>query len=394
VVPALLGAVANDPSREPDYVGRNRNDPRGRTVRTRSDVLLLVLVGLLCLASAPASRAASDRVDGGRPVPIAATAETAPVAHTGDAADDPAVWVDTNHPARSLILGNDKQGALEIYRLDGSLRQRVTTKTTFWGNVDVRQGVLLGGRTRDVVAAYNGGLRLLLVNRRTGIVRLANDGGPIAARGEGVCLYHSAKTGRLFAFVVQRSGPISQYRISDRDGNGLLSGRRVRVIPLSSEAEGCVADDRRGRLYVAQEDVAIWRFQAEPGASASGEVVDTVNEGGPLVSDVEGLTLAERPRGGGVLIASVQNTRDPAHAYFAVYGRAGNQFRGTFDVVDGRAADGCERTDGIEANLTALGRKWSRGIFVCQDHNNTAPGSKGSQDFKLVDLGAILDALS
>lgn len=363
-------------------------------MRSHRDHVRLLLVVLLCLAVAPAARAASDTVDGGPPVPIAATVETAPVAHSGDAADDPAVWVDRRHPARSLILGNDKQGALEIYGLDGSLRQRVTTKTQFWGNVDVRQGVSLKGRARDVVAAYNGGLRLLLVNRRTGIVRLANDGGPIPARGEGVCLYHSAKTGRLFAFVVRRSGPISQYRIFDGDGNGVLTGKRVRVIPLSSEAEGCVADDRRGRLYVAEEDVAIWRFRAEPGASASGDVVDTVNDGGPLVSDIEGLTLAERPRGGGLLIASVQDVNDPAHAYFAVYGRVGNQFRGTFDVVSGRAADGCERTDGIEASLTDLGRRWSRGIFVCQDHNNTAPGSRGQQNFKLVDLGAILDAFT
>lgn len=361
-------------------------------MRARSDVFRLLVVVLLCVAVAPAARAASDRVGGERPVPIVATAETAPVAHAGDAADDPAVWVDTTHPARSLILGNDKQGALEVYGLDGSLRQRVTTRSAFWGNVDIRQSVSLGRQTRDVVATYNGGLRLLLVNRRTGDVRLANEGGPIQARGEGVCLYHSDKTGRLFAFLVQRSGTITQYRISDRDGNGLLSGRRVRIIPLSSEAEGCVVDDRRGRLYVAQEDVAIWRFPAEPGASTSGDVVDTVNDGGPLVSDVEGLTLAERPRGGGLLIASVQNVKDPAHAYFAVYGRARNEFRGTFDVVDGRSADGCERTDGIAASLTTLGRKWSRGIFVCQDHNNTAPGSRGTQNFKFVDLGAVLDA--
>ena len=47
------------------------------------------------------------------PVSIPSGDETAPVAHSGDAADDPAIWVDQADPARSLVIGNDKKGALE-----------------------------------------------------------------------------------------------------------------------------------------------------------------------------------------------------------------------------------------------------------------------------------------
>ena len=97
--------------------------------------------------------------------------ETEPVAHTGDAADDPAIWVDSDTPADSLVIGNDKPGALEVYNLDGSRRQRITS-VKHWGNVDVRQSVRVAGSTRDIVAAINGGLRVFTVNPTTRTARV------------------------------------------------------------------------------------------------------------------------------------------------------------------------------------------------------------------------------
>ena len=35
----------------------------------------------------------------------------------------------------------------------------------------------------------------------------------------------------------------------------------VRSFAIGSEAEGCVADDETGALYVSQEDVALWRYR-------------------------------------------------------------------------------------------------------------------------------------
>jgi myo-inositol-hexaphosphate 3-phosphohydrolase len=66
---------------------------------------------------------------------ITADAETVPATHSGDAADDPAIWVHPTDPGRSLLIGNDKLGGLDVYKIDGSLQQRLTTATSFWGNV-------------------------------------------------------------------------------------------------------------------------------------------------------------------------------------------------------------------------------------------------------------------
>ena len=47
-------------------------------------------------------------------------AETKPVNSLGDAADDPAIWVNELNPQQSLIFGTDKRKGIHVYSLDGS----------------------------------------------------------------------------------------------------------------------------------------------------------------------------------------------------------------------------------------------------------------------------------
>lgn len=68
-----------------------------------------------------------------------ARAQTAPTPHTGDAADDPAIWIHPQTPELSLILGTDKQGGLHSYNLDGSAVQLVSAGS-HPNNVDVLYG--------------------------------------------------------------------------------------------------------------------------------------------------------------------------------------------------------------------------------------------------------------
>ena len=93
----------------------------------RSVIALLMLLALV----APAN-AADDQI-----VPAPSVRETTPVESTGDAMDDPAVWVHPTDPSRSLVIGNNKQGALETYDLEGN-RVRAA----------VRRRHLLGQRRR------------------------------------------------------------------------------------------------------------------------------------------------------------------------------------------------------------------------------------------------------
>lgn len=317
-----------------------------------------------------------------RPAVVHPSVETAPVAHSGDAADDPAIWVNPDRPGRSRLIGNDKQGALEVYTLDGRRVQRITTGGSFWGNVDLRQRVLVKGRRMDVVAAANGALRLYTVTPRLRLTSIAEGDTTVPGGvGEGLCMYRGAG-GAVYVFAIKRSGLVRQFRLVDPDDDGRLSIQQVRRFEVGSEAEGCAADDRTGVLYVSEEDVGLWRYGAEPGDGRARRLVDRVGARGNLVSDVEGVTVVEKGRKGWVVV-SAQYVARPQRSYFAVYSRNRNEYLGSFRVGDGGSrADGCSRTDGLDAYAGRLGPTFPTGVFVCQDDANTRP-DRGAQNFKL-----------
>jgi myo-inositol-hexaphosphate 3-phosphohydrolase len=368
---------------------KGRDMPRGsRSFSLALALALLLGVSAVVVRVAVCAQAAIPPI-----AAVTADAETVPATHSGDAADDPAIWVHPANPASSLLIGNDKLGALEVYKIDGSFQQRRTTATSFWGNVDVRQQVAVGGRTLDVVAAYNAGLRLYTVDLATLTLRPVTDGSGVypTNSGEGLCLYNSSLTGDVTAFVITRPGQARQFLLTDNDADGLLEASLVREFAVGSEAEGCVADDEAALVYIAEEDVGLWRYGAEPTASTARVLVDKVQPDGNLAADVEGVTLVDTGGDGGYLLVSAQNTDNPTQSYFVRYDRETNAFAGAFRIVNGTAADGCTRTDGVTATATSLGAKYPNGVFVCQDDDNTAPGGSGNQDFKLTRLEKVAE---
>ena len=287
------------------------------------------------------------------------------------------------------MLGNDKGGGLETYDLDGNLVQRLAFGTQFWGNVDVRQGVQIGGLTRDLVGVIQRGARFYTVNPTTLLLASTTEGGdPIGSNGEGFCMYESPTTDKVYAFSITIAGVVNQFELLDADADGLLESDPVRQFNVGSEAEGCVADDDTGALYISEENRALWRYSAEPGGGTTREAVDVLSSaGGHLINDVEGVTIVDEPGGAGYVIVSVQNAPNPNASYFSVYRRSpGNDFVKTFRVANGTSSDDCDRTDGITASTAALGPDYPDGVFICQDNNNDLPGTSGNQDLKLVGL--------
>ena len=61
-----------------------------------------------------------------------------------------------------------------------------------------------------------------------------------------------------------------------------------------------------GHLYISEEVVGIWKFDAEPVENAKGVLIDKTGSGGRLTADVEGLTIAYGKDGAGYLLASSQ----------------------------------------------------------------------------------------
>jgi myo-inositol-hexaphosphate 3-phosphohydrolase len=308
--------------------------------------------------------------------------ETDPVAASGDAADDPAIWVDESNPARSLVLGNNKQGALESYDLSGNRVQRITTGVTFYGNVDVR------GNT---IAVAHQGVQIFTMNASTRTMLPATEGTAINTSGEGLCMYDKGRAGvadGLFVFTVTRAaGRVRQYELRDPDADGRLTGALVRDFTIGSESEGCVADDATGSLFISEEDKAVWRYGADAASGISRVRVASV-DATALPADAEGVTIA-----GDYLLVSAQNALHPSQNFIAVFSKRPpyNRF-GNVRIGVGATSDDCDQTDGLAAYAGGLGSRFPRGLLVCQDGDNQAPGTAGRQNFKYADLGAVLNS--
>src|SRR5439155_8974204 len=135
-----------------------------------------------------------------------ARAQTAPVPHSGDAADDPAVWIHPLQPDLSLILGTDKQGGLHSYNMDGSEHELVSDGTKP-NNLDVLYGFKLDGRTADLAvagarASQGRGVKVWAIDATTRRLSDVTAGGSIPVLGGkepmGICGYRSAGSGRFY----------------------------------------------------------------------------------------------------------------------------------------------------------------------------------------------------
>jgi 3-phytase len=346
----------------------------------------------------------SDTVD------VYPLAETEPVLDGSDAADDPAIWVNPDDPIKSFIIGTNKRRGFEVYALDGSVVFRLDSGLI--NNADIRTDVPISGENKIVVAASNRSTLSIDVYELDPASGHLTDilADPIPSQYEdpyGLCLYRSPKDGAIHIFSNDQHGPSLQWRLTD-NGRGKLHGERVRTIPLDSQAEGCVADDANGIVYIGEEDVGIWKLGAEPDDSPraktmiakvrASEHVDTPDFSGDarLTNSVEGLAIYA-PQGGepedGYLIASSQG-----NSTYVVFDRATpHAYRGTFRIADNEALgiDGTSGTDGVDVVSVPISPDYPAGLLVVQDDSNVGKdGESENQNFKLVSWQDIAEALA
>ena len=310
---------------------------------------------------------------------VPAVAETEPVASADDAADDPAIWRNPRAPDRSLVVATDKQAGIHVYDLTG--KRLSYTPAPRLNNVDLRQlgsRILVAASDRaDVAQAH---VALFDLDGGTGKLRALGRYPVGAGEAYGMCLWTRARDRALFGFIVLKDGRIDQVAI---DATGPVPQvRTVRSMKLGTQSEGCVVDDRTGMLYVAEEDVGLWRFAADPDAPVTPTAIAKV-DGTTLVADAEGLAIAPAGRDGGYLVVSSQG--DNAYTLYRLpQVRYAGRFR-----IGGGAIDGTSETDGIDLMLGDFGPRFRGGLMVAQDGDN-APAT---QNFKYVDWAAVKRAI-
>lgn len=316
-------------------------------------------------------------------VTVSARGQTVPVGTSNaDAADDPAIWRNPVSPADSLIVGTDKKAGLYVYGLDGQRRDFVDAGRV--NNVDLRDGIAMPGGTGVLVVASDRNdvtqAKLALFRLDTATARLTPLGTLPAGSGEayGVCLYREGAT--LHAFIVLKDGTINQIAIDASTAQP--SGRIVRTMKLGTQSEGCAADDRTGRLYVAEEDIGLWRFDAHANGATTPVKIAAADERN-IVADAEGVAIAPIGAEGGYVIVSSQGD----NAY-AAYRLSDESFAGRFRIARGTVGS-VEETDGIDLILGDFGPDYPGGLFVAQDGHNDGQ----AQNFKLLAWRDIAAAL-
>lgn len=309
--------------------------------------------------------------------------QTEPVARLGDVADDPAIWVHPNDPARSRILGTNKKQGLMVYDMAG--RQTQFLDSGRLNNVDLRQDVRFDGQSFDLAVASQ---------RDDNVVVLygIDAGGTVAeltrfATGfesiYGICLYQP-KSGGLEVIVNDKGGAFRQYRLQ-RSGT-VFSAALGRAFKVATQPEGCVADDRNERLFIGEEKRGVWTLAAP--AAQPARMTMALAVGKDLHADVEGLAIYHGAPASYLIVSSQGDS-----SYVVLDAAAPYRVRGRFKVGFNLAAgiDGTSETDGLDVTSKNLGGAFGHGMLVIQDGYKRLPD--GPQNFKYVGWDDVARAL-
>ncbi len=331
-------------------------------------------------------------------VTITADVQTEPMLRFGDAADDPAIWVNKKRPQKSLVLGTNKQQGLFVYDLQGREVQHFNTGRL--NNVDVRYGVRMGNKEVDVAVATNrddNSLSIYTIDPRSGKLTFSGSVATDMKDIYGFCLYQSPVMNAqgeaaLYAIPNDKSGEFQQIQLILRQSDEhkhswQWQGEVKRRFYLQSQPEGCVADDKNQRLFVGEEDVALWTIAAEPEKAARLEKI--LSAGDVLVADIEGMGIYAGKKSSYLVVSSQGN-----NSFVVMDATAPYALRGIVRIgLDAdKNIDGVSETDGLEVTSSDLGGLFREGMLVVQDGHKVMP--EAPQNFKYVSWEKIRRVLN
>ena len=362
----------------------------------RSAARLAAAASMMALLAACATYEVDFQGEGegfvGEGAPVMAVLETPSVGTVGDdAADDPAVWASASpvtvmgQSTPGFVAGTDKKSGLYIYGFDGRILQFMPEGLL--NNVDLVQGLTVGGKPQLVLGASD------RTPGKTGVALYLFD--PAGTGDNGVRYWGSIKTDviepygfcfgkrgdEIHAVLVGHEGELRQFVLT-ADAAWAPVAREVRRAEIGTISEGCAVDEATNALYIAEENVGVWRYGLDPASGAARTLVQPIAPG-VLVADAEGLTtIADGDKR--YLIGSSQG--DSTFPVWRIDGAA-PEYKGRFVVVDG-VVDGVTGTDGLAAASGQVG-PFPAGLVVVQDDVNDT----GTQNFKYVDWRDIRTAL-
>ncbi len=375
--------------------------------------------------------------------------ETPAIDTKGDAADDPAIWINKEFPALSIIFATDKRSGIYAYDLRGKkitfspagninnvdLRTLKLDYTTDNG-VEKKDYTFLFGSNRslntiDLWIFFDEGINKSMRNRAN--LRYSNfsinEKPDFRIKSEsniyGICAGVHPKYG-LMAFVTEDQG--SNVEVYYLAANGL---ELLATLDNGGESEGCVFDDENLTLFISEENLRgnLKAHKFDEDFNLIGEPLFIDSREGNIVGDPEGVTVYKTDKNKGFIILSSQGD-----SKFNIYNRQQPyEFIKSFKISSTKDIDGVSDTDGIDAvsvnlncdfdferstddnsksrieekeennefwlnvlaedNIKDKCDDYPNGILVVQDGYNYLGDKKENQNFKLISFKEILDNL-
>lgn len=293
--------------------------------------------------------------------------------------DDPAIWINPDNPAESLIIGTDKDadGALYVFDLSGKIiADKVVTGLKRPNNVDVEYGLLLNGKPTDIAVATE---RLTHKLRIFSLpdMKAVDNGGIEVFEGEtgseyrdlmGISLYKN-KSGQVYAIVGRKNGPAEgylwQYLLQDA-GNGTVKATLVRKFGQFSgkkEIEAIAVDDALGYVYYSDEGVGVRKYYADP--DKGNKQLALFGETG-FKSDHEGISIYPSSDTTGYILVSDQQNNS-----FHIFSREGDKANPHHHALVKIVYLSTRESDGSEVTPLALNGDFKKGLFVAMSTDST-----------------------
>jgi 3-phytase len=299
------------------------------------------------------------------------------VAHDSD---DPAVWINSSDPSKSLVIGTDKNqdGGLYVFNLEGKIQEDKTVHGLQRpDNVDIQYGLMLNGKPADIAVVTERLTQKIRVYTLPDMKPVDNGGIEVFAgeAGEnfrdlmGIGLY-KIRTVKMYAIVGRKSGPTDctylwQYLLED-DGSGKVKAILVRKFGKYSgfkEIESIAVDNELGYVYYSDEEKGVRKYYADP-EKGNQELAFFATSG--FAEDHEGIYIYKLTDSTGYILVSDQGANS-----FQIFSWEGEATRphqhSLVKVVKVKAV----QSDGSEMVSVPLNSTFKQGLFIAMSDDKT-----------------------
>ena len=327
--------------------------------------------------------------------------ETPPIDTRGDAADDPAFWLNKEFPALSIVFGTDKRAGIYAYNLRGdkitfSPVGQINNIDTRTLNLDFKNNNIKTKKDYSFLVGTNRSLNTVdlwifideeindsmmseLSNTKNNFQIPVKPNFRVKSESNiyGTCAGVHPKYG-FVVFVTEDRGPnVEVYYL---DGNGL---NLLKTFSNGGESEGCVFDDENSTFFISEENKkGVIRSYSLTNKLLLDNKFRIDDRDGNITGDPEGLAILKTSKHEGFLIASSQG-----NSTFNIYDRKHpHHFINSFNIVQNSSIDRVTDTDGIEIVNKYLNDTFPTGIIVIQDGRNTGENTIPKENFKYLSL--------